>query len=133
MPKFLFSVSFDYFLVHVEFIELFFFFPQGKFSRELTSVANRSFFFPHSPKPQYMAVYSRYKPFQFLYVSGHHSMVTERQVVWFHAWVPNPDHQSGAHQTLTTRPSGVALTIYYLSLSWLSKSESPHSTGPFQI
>ena len=43
-----------------------------------------------SPKPQYIAVYSSCKSFWFFYVSHCHSMATDRWVVWFRAWEPNP-------------------------------------------
>ena len=61
-----------------------------------------------SPKPQYIVVYSSCKSFYFFYVSHCHSMATDRRVVWFRTWQPNPGHRSGACQTLTTGPSGLA-------------------------
>ena len=92
-----------------------YFFFLGKSCPELTSVSNLplSFFFFHSPKPQYIGLSSSC---QVLYVSHCHSMATDRQVVWFCTQEPNPRQQSGRHQTLTTRPSGwlkIVLFLYF--------------------
>ena len=53
-----------------------------------------SFFIFSSPKPQCVVVYATCKFFSFFYVSYHHSMATDRQVVWFHDWEANPGCQS---------------------------------------
>ena len=80
------------------------YFLQRKIRPKLTSIANLPPFF--SPlKPQYMVAYSC-KFFWFFYVSHHHSMATDRQVVWFCALgtKPGPLKQSA----LSARPSGLA-------------------------
>ena len=69
---------------------------QKKIHSELTSVTNLPFFFFSPPEPQYIVVYSTCRSFWFFYMSHHHSMATDRQVMWFHAKELNPGHQSGA-------------------------------------
>ena len=44
----------------------------------------RHSFFPFYTKPQCIVAYSSCRSFQFFYVSHHHSMATNRRVVWFH-------------------------------------------------
>lgn len=42
-------------------------------------------------KPQYTVVHS-FKFFWFFSVSSHHSMATDRKVMWFQAWELNLGH-----------------------------------------
>ena len=74
------------------------------------------FFVSPSPKSWYIVLCSRCKSW-FFYVSCRHSMATKRWVVWFCAREPN----LGVCQTLTPRPSGLALFPFfkYLTVSHL--------------
>ena len=90
---------------------------RGKIHPELTSVSNLPGFPPPPPKPQCMVVYPSRMSFQFS-VSHHHSMASDRWVVWFRDWEMNLSPQNGKSAEL--QPLDHQGWLFSLFLNFLS-------------